>query len=62
MSHLITRYAIFEHVHMQRKTAASAHLEPLLTEFYAELLTFLAKAKKYFQTPTAGEERSLPIR
>jgi len=45
----------FEHVHMQRNTAASNELERLLTGLYAELLTFLARAKKYFQTPTAGE-------
>ncbi|KAL8724372.1 MAG: hypothetical protein Q9166_007983 [cf. Caloplaca sp. 2 TL-2023] len=53
VSHLITRYAIFEHVYTQRKTVASPGLEPLLTGLYAELLTFLAKAKKYFQKPTA---------
>ncbi|MCJ1387016.1 hypothetical protein MMC17_010145 [Xylographa soralifera] len=53
VAHLITRYAIFEHVHIQRNTAASAELEPLVTGLYAELLTFLARAKKYFQTPTA---------
>jgi len=55
VSHLITRYAIFEDVHLQRNTAASADLEPALTALYAELLIFLAKAKKYFQTPTTGE-------
>ncbi len=56
VSHLIARYAIFEQAHGQRQTAASTELEPFLTELYAQLLTFLAKAKKYFQTPTAGEE------
>ncbi|KAL8771405.1 MAG: hypothetical protein Q9209_003073 [Squamulea sp. 1 TL-2023] len=55
VSHLITRYAVFEQVYTQRKTVASPGLEPLLTGLYAEALTFLAKAKKYFQTPTAGE-------
>ncbi|KAL8787748.1 MAG: hypothetical protein Q9213_002068 [Squamulea squamosa] len=53
VSHLITRYAMFEQVYTQRKTVASPGLEPLLTGLYAEVLTFLAKAKKYFQTPTA---------
>ncbi|CAM1510989.1 Fc.00g085020.m01.CDS01 [Cosmosporella sp. VM-42] len=54
VSHLIARYAIFEGVHMRRNTAASAELEPLLTKLYADLLIFLARAKKYFQTPTAA--------
>ena len=53
-SHLITRYAIFEHVYMQRQTALSAELESALTILNAEVLIFLARAKKYFQTPTAG--------
>ena len=53
-SHLITRYAIFENVYTQRQTAASAELELALTSLYAEVLIFLARAKKYFQTPMAG--------
>ncbi|KAL8833023.1 MAG: hypothetical protein Q9170_004569 [Blastenia crenularia] len=52
ISHLITRYAIWEHVHKHRNTVASAELEPLLTSVYTEILIFLARAKKYFQTPT----------
>ncbi|KAL8879662.1 MAG: hypothetical protein Q9198_002768 [Flavoplaca austrocitrina] len=55
VSYLITRYAILENVHTRRNTAASTQLEPLLTGLYAEVLMFLAKAKKYFETPTAGK-------
>jgi hypothetical protein len=55
VSHLITRYAIFESVHLQRKTAAATEIEPVLTKMYAEMLVFLARSKKYFQTPTASE-------
>ncbi|KAL8925651.1 MAG: hypothetical protein Q9208_003334 [Pyrenodesmia sp. 3 TL-2023] len=54
VSHLITRYAILENVHTRRNTAASTQLEPFLTDLYSEILMFLAKAKKYFETPTAG--------
>ncbi|KAL9633768.1 MAG: hypothetical protein Q9204_003260 [Flavoplaca sp. TL-2023a] len=54
VSHCITRYAIFEQVHAQRSTTASSGLESALTALYAELLTFVAKAKRYFQTPTGS--------
>ncbi|KAL8992531.1 MAG: hypothetical protein Q9169_007030 [Polycauliona sp. 2 TL-2023] len=54
VAHCITRYAIFEQVYAQRNTTASSELESALTALYAELLTFLAKAKRYFQTPTAS--------
>jgi len=58
VSHLITRYAIFEDVHMHRNTAATTELEPALTGLYAKILIVLAKAKRYFQTPTAGESHA----
>ena len=52
VSHLLARYAVFENVHAQRNTAANTELELALTELYAEILTFLAKSKKYFETST----------
>lgn len=55
ISHLITRYAIFEDLYMQRDTAARGGLEAMLTGLYAEVLISLAKTKKYFQTPTASK-------
>ena len=55
ISHLISRYAIFEDLYMQRNTAVSSELEAMLTGLYADVLVFLAKAKKYFQTSTAGK-------
>lgn len=55
ISHLITRYAIFEDLYMQRDSAARGELETMLTGLYAEALIFLAKARKYFQTSTASE-------
>lgn len=55
VSHMITRYAIFEETYSKRITAASPELEQALTELYAEILTFIAKSKEYFQTSTARE-------
>jgi hypothetical protein len=55
ISHLITRYAMFEDLYMQRDTAARDELEAMLTGRYAEVLTFIAKAKKYFQSSTASK-------
>ncbi len=55
ISHLITRYAIFEDLYMRRDTAARGELESTLTGLYAEVLIFLAKAKKYFETSIASK-------
>lgn len=55
VSHLVTQYAEFERAYMQRATHGIAQIEPLLTSLYAEILMFLAKAKKYFQMPTGGK-------
>jgi hypothetical protein len=55
ISHLISRYAIFEDLYMQRDTATRGELEAMLISLYAEVLAFLAKAKKYFQTSTASK-------
>lgn len=55
ISHLISRYAIFEDLYMQRETAVRAELEVMLIGLYAEVLKYLAKAKKYFQTSTASK-------
>lgn len=55
ISHLITRYAIFEDLYLQRDIAARGELEVMLTGLYAEALIYLAKARKYFRTSTIGE-------
>lgn len=60
VSQLIARYSIFEDAYSKRNTAATAELESALTGLYAEILTFLAKSKKYFQTPTACEYLANP--
>ena len=48
-SQLITRYAILEELYLSRKSAARDKLEDMIVRLYAEILTFLAKARKYFQ-------------
>jgi len=54
ISCLITRYAIFENLYMQHNTAARDQLKAALTSLYAEVLRFLGKATKYFNTSTMG--------
>lgn len=50
VSHLITRYAILEELYLQRNSAARDKLEDMVVRLYAEILTFLASARKYFQS------------
>lgn len=56
ISHLITRYAIFETLYMHRTSSVRAELEAALTSLYAEVLIFLVNAKRFFQTSTASKE------
>lgn len=46
VSHLITRYAILEHLYLQRTSPATAQLQDAVVRLYAEILTFLAKTRK----------------
>ena len=55
VSNLITRYAILEELYLQRNSAARVKLEDMVIRLYAEVLTYLAKAKDYFQSPTKGK-------
>ena len=52
VSHIITRYAILEELYLQRKPAARDQFEDMVVRLYAEVLTYLAKAKEYFQSST----------
>lgn len=54
VSHLVTRGAILEDLHLGRQTAACGELKGALVLLYAKVLGFLAKAIQYFRTPTAG--------
>ena len=55
VSHLITRYAILEELYLQRKPAARDQFEDMVVRLYAEVLTYLAKAKEYFQSHTKSK-------
>ena len=50
VSHLITRYAILEDLYLQRISRARDKLEEMVVHLYAEILTFLTKVRKYFQS------------
>lgn len=54
VSHLITRYAIFEDLYLQPDSALNEDLEEAITALYADILVYIGKAKKYFQKSTAG--------
>ena len=56
VSHLITRYAIFEELYLQRESAARHELEDTIVRLYAEILTFLAKARKYLQSSATSKK------
>lgn len=56
VSHLITRYAILEQLYLQRNSPARDQLHEMIVHLYAEVLTFLAKAKKYFQSSAKGKK------
>jgi hypothetical protein len=56
VSHLITRYAILEELYLQRNSTARDMLEDMVIRLYAEILTFLAKARKFFRSSTKGKE------
>ena len=55
---MITRYAFFEKTYRSRNLQ-SIELEDALTELYAEILIFIAKAKKYFKTSTARKSDNI---
>ena len=59
VSHLITRYAMFEELYLQRESAARHELEDMIVCLYAEVLTFLAKARKFLQSSATSKK---PIR
>ena len=61
VSHLITRYAIFEELCLQRESAARHELEDLIVRLYAEVLTFLAKARKYLRSSATSEKSTRTI-
>lgn len=60
VSYLITRYAILEEMYLQRNSAARDNLEDMVVCLYAEILTFLGKASKYFRSSAKGMKSIRP--
>lgn len=54
VSRLITRYAILEDLYLKRKSPSHDQLKDMIVRLYAEILTFLTRAKKYLQSPAKG--------
>ena len=59
VSHLITRYAIFENLYIRPNASARGELEAMLIILYTDVLIYLAKARKYFQTATASKRNGI---
>lgn len=55
VSHLITRYAIFEDLYISRNLYVGEEMSAALIELYAQVLTYLSTARKYFQTSTPSK-------
>ena len=60
VAHLITRYAILEELYLQRYSTARDKLEEIVVCLYAEILTFLARCRKYFQRSAKSKKTIRP--
>ena len=58
VSRLITRYAIFENLYLKPTVGAAAAAKDQLTEallkLYAAILSYLSKARRYYDRSTAS--------
>jgi hypothetical protein len=54
IAEIICRYAVFENVYVQSVSVADDELMRALVRFYAAILIYLSKAKKYFQENSAS--------
>ncbi|KAI9771411.1 MAG: hypothetical protein M1839_002801 [Geoglossum umbratile] len=61
VSNLITRYAIFEALYLQRASAAKDQLTQSMVKFYGAILKFLLKAVRYYDRNTASTFASMRI-
>ena len=61
VSNLITRYAIFEDLYLQRTSTVADQLSQSLVNLYAAVLKYLSEARKYYSQNTASPfDVSLP--
>lgn len=54
IARLVTQYAIFESLYLEKVTRIRSEMEGALVVLYAEVLKYLLRAKLYFQKSTAG--------
>jgi len=52
VSNLITRYTIVEYLYLQKPSAAKDPLTQAIIKLYSTVLTYLSKAKSYYQKGT----------
>ena len=52
MARMISRYAIFDDIHLRHQSAATDKLNEALVGLYAAILLYLSKAKAFFQQST----------
>lgn len=51
---LISRYAVTEALYLRNKSEATKELEKALVKLYADILTYLSRAKQYVEQGTAS--------
>ena len=54
ISNLITRYAIFEDLYLQRTSTVVDQLSQSLVNLYAAVLKYLSEARRYYSQNTAS--------
>jgi hypothetical protein len=55
ITHLISRYAIFEDLYLNQNTSTSVQLEQALIRPYTLVLRYLSKAKKFYSLNVLSE-------
>ena len=57
LSRMITRYAIFENLYLDRANQGSKELKNGLTSLYASILLYLSKAKRFLEDSRLSKYR-----
>jgi hypothetical protein len=61
ISNVITRYATFENLYLNRDSALKDQLAESIVRLYATILIYLSKASRYYDRKTGGmSKQSLP--
>ena len=61
ITHLISRYAIFEQLYLNhQQMLSSGEIQHNLVELYSTVLLYLSKAKRYYEQSTASRFNESP--